>query len=170
MLALKRAIVMDLPDAAPQYIEEQGHPLRAEMYPVLRNMPQSNTPIKANYRPNRRQTSVNRLAEPSVASEAQSGVPELKSRWRLHQSNVDDPVGAQPVHQAGDGRQNGVDCRRRGDVVSPPQHRHYTVGAEVQHLSEPRLVLRRRPHSTSSVKSHVHVSQLKKKKHKLIIS
>jgi len=54
MLALKRAIVMDLPDAAPQYVEKQGHPLRTEMDPVLRHMPQPYTPIKANYRPNRR--------------------------------------------------------------------------------------------------------------------
>ena len=44
---------MDLPDAVPHCVEEQGHPLWAEMYPVLRNMSQSNTPIKANYRPNR---------------------------------------------------------------------------------------------------------------------
>ena len=54
MLALKRAIVMDLPDAAPQYVEDQGHPLRAEMDPVLCHMPQPNTVIKANYRPHRR--------------------------------------------------------------------------------------------------------------------
>ena len=50
----KRAIVTDSHDAVPHCVEGQGHPLWAEMYPVLRHISQSNTPIKANYWPNRR--------------------------------------------------------------------------------------------------------------------
>jgi len=78
-------------------MEEQGHPLRAEMNPVCK-MSQSKTSINANNTPNRRQTSVDRFSVPSVASEAQSRIPELKLWWHLHQSNVDDPVGVQLVH------------------------------------------------------------------------
>jgi len=54
MLALKRAIVLNLPDVAPQYVEKQGHPLQGEMDPVLRHMLLPYPPIKANNRPNRR--------------------------------------------------------------------------------------------------------------------
>jgi len=131
-------------------------------------MSQSKTSINSNNTLNRRQTSVDRCSHTSVAAEPQSGVPDVKPRWHLHQSNVDDPVGAQPVHQAGDGRKDAVDCRRRGDVVPPtPPLR---CGAKDHHLTLPRPLVRRRPHPHFRRTSCLHCTSAnwKKKKHKLI--
>jgi len=90
------------------------------------------------------------LRNPLLRLKVRAGSLNWNRGGTSNQSNVDDPV----------------DYWRR-DVV-PPQHHQYAVAAEDQHLSASRLVVRRRPHSPSSVEPHVHVSQLKQKNHKLI--